>query len=429
MPRPSTSKLDAHLGMEMYATDTQGIGGVIRLGVEDFLVEEVIEVDGRHGGYVLALIEKTGVDTFTAVRLIARSLRIPTSRISFAGLKDSMAKATQFLSIKGVEVEDVERLDLGKVRVLWAKPFDRPLSPSMVKCNRFTVTLRRLSLNRAEALSIARLTLSQLIAYGGPPNYYGYQRFGSRRPNTHIVGRLLLEARFKEAFEELVFHAYPWESEAAKRARGACSLDEALRLMPKSLVYERSLLNYLKHHPGDYEGAFMKLPPRLLRLLVEAYQAYLFNKALSERLKRHPRFSEPVEGDYLILADGSSFRVRSGMFDKAQSLVKSRQALVAMPLPSREAGRVELPPFMDEPLRREGVELESLPKPRSPWLRLRAGLRTIVAPLSAVLLTSIHGAREDEAALVLRFNLPRGCYATTLLRELVKPSDPVAAGF
>jgi tRNA pseudouridine13 synthase len=31
--------------------------------------------------------------------------------------------------------------------------------------------------------------------------------------------------------------------------------------------------------------------------------------------------------------------------------------------------------------------------------------------------------------LLVRMSLARGCYATTILREMIKPSDPVASGF
>ncbi|MCK5593169.1 tRNA pseudouridine(13) synthase TruD, partial [Candidatus Bathyarchaeota archaeon] len=42
-------KLEKFLGIEVYATSSWGIGGVIRSAVEDFVVEEVL-VDGSKAG-------------------------------------------------------------------------------------------------------------------------------------------------------------------------------------------------------------------------------------------------------------------------------------------------------------------------------------------------------------------------------------------
>ncbi|MCX8204889.1 MAG: tRNA pseudouridine(13) synthase TruD [Candidatus Nezhaarchaeota archaeon] len=428
MPRPTASPLDLQLGMEMYATDTDGVGGILRSKVDDFVVKEILEVERLEGRYVLALIEKRGVDTLAAARLIAKRLKIPASKVSFAGLKDSSALAFQFFSIGGVEVNEVKGLDAGRVRVVSAEPFNRELRASMVKVNSFGITLRRIPLQLAEALSVARLTIAQLLAYGGPPNYYGYQRFGSKRPNTHIVGKLLLESRFKDAFEEFVFHPYPWESEAARRAREAGDAKKALRLMPKYLTYERSLLRYLERHPGCYEEAFKRMPLKLLRLMVEAYQAYLFNRALSERMRSLPSFSEPVEGDYVVLRNVSWRLEKPSDLERAKDLIKSRHAYVAMPLPSPEIAHRGPAPFLENALRREGLELSNMPKPPIPGLRLRASLRTVVAPLLAVAIMGIERG-EDGASMSFRFQLPRGCYATSLLREVVKPNDPAAAGF
>lgn len=429
MPRPTESIIDIRLGMEIYATDIDGIGGVLKSRVSDFIVEEVLEVEEkREGDYVLVLVEKRGVDTLTAVRLLARRLKVPAWRISFAGLKDSSALAFQHFSISGVKVDGVKGLDMGRVRVIFAEPFDRALRGSMIRGNNFYITLRKIALPPAEALSRARMIVAQLLSYGGPPNYYGYQRFGSRRSNTHIVGRLLLESRFKEAFEEFVFHPYPWEEEAARRARETKDIREALKLMPRQFTYERTLLRYLDRHPGCYEEAFRRLPSSLLRLMVEAYQAYLFNRALSERIRRLPRFNEPMEGDY-VLACGRSWRLKKTCdLEKASSLIRSRRAYVAMPLPSPEIARAGPIPFLEDVLRAEGLELSNLPNPRDPRLRLRASLRTVVAPLSSVMVTQV-GREDGETCMSLRFRLLRGCYATSLLREVVKPSDPVAAGF
>jgi tRNA pseudouridine13 synthase len=36
---------------------------------------------------------------------------------------------------------------------------------------------------------------------------------------------------------------------------------------------------------------------------------------------------------------------------------------------------------------------------------------------------------KSENKIKIRFSLPRGCYATILLREIIKPNDPKNVGF
>jgi len=36
---------------------------------------------------------------------------------------------------------------------------------------------------------------------------------------------------------------------------------------------------------------------------------------------------------------------------------------------------------------------------------------------------------NDKSIIFLQFTLQKGSYATILLRELIKPSDPIVAGF
>jgi tRNA(Glu) U13 pseudouridine synthase TruD len=77
-----------------------------------------------------------------------------------------------------------------------------------------------------------------------------------------------------------------------------------------------------------------------------------------------------------------------------------------------------------EVLTQEGIENGNL------WLNElsrvggKGGLRSLVTP---VLGFKIQKIRDQEATL--SFMLQRGCYATIFLREIIKPPNPVAAGF
>mgnify|MGYP000291765254 CR=1 FL=1 len=437
MPLSSASSLDKELGMLFYASTVEGIGGRIKWRLEDFVVEE-LAAPGRlldpplGGGYTLLLVEKKGIDTFTAARRLAKALKVPLNDVSYAGLKDANAVAVQRFSIKGMIPLSLETTPLTGLKILKVQPFHKPLAKKDLYGNRFTVTVRAIPLNPGEALSKVRMVIYQLMKRKGFLNYYGYQRFGTKRPNTHIVGRYIVKGDFEAAVNEYLFHAYPEEGIIVRRARTAGDLRESLRLMPKGMVYERRMLNYLIHHPNDYVGALRVLPKALLRLIVEAYQAYLFNKTLSYRVRAMRDYHLPMEGDYVVTED-RSFKVKdTSMVEKFSSMVEEGSACVAIPLPSYELRlQPPLPPFLEKVLKEEKVSLEDFKVEEFPYASLLSRPRKIVCKPEGFTIIEVD---KDElnpplTKLTLRFILERGTYATSLLRDILKPIDPSSSGF
>jgi tRNA pseudouridine13 synthase len=84
-------RIDKLLGIDVYATETSGIGGVIRQSVDDFTVEEVL-VDGSKAEiekagesrvlgasrskqrYLLCVLVKRNWDMFIAIKNLAKQL-------------------------------------------------------------------------------------------------------------------------------------------------------------------------------------------------------------------------------------------------------------------------------------------------------------------------------------------------------------------
>ena len=108
--------LEKEIGIEVYATQSAGIGGKIRQLLDDFVVEELL-VDGSlaevsapveacepagEGRYLICVLIKRRWDTFLAVRTIAERLRINQKRIRFAGIKDTKAFTAQHISLQNV---------------------------------------------------------------------------------------------------------------------------------------------------------------------------------------------------------------------------------------------------------------------------------------------------------------------------------------
>ena len=124
---------------------------------------------------------------------------------------------------------------------------------------------------------------------GGIPNFFGHQRFGTTRPITHLVGKAIVEGDFEKAamlyLAKPSVHEHPSSRNARAELRSTRDFKQALNNFPKQLRFERLMLSYLVEKPDDFVGAFTRLPVKLQGLFVQAYQSYLFNRFLSERIK------------------------------------------------------------------------------------------------------------------------------------------------
>ena len=154
----------------------------LRTRPEDFVVEEIpgFEPSGV-GEHLLLDIEKRGMNTAFAVRRIAEWAGVKEMAVGYAGLKDRHAVTRQRISVHlpGREAPDVATLQDDSLRVLAATRHSRKLPRGALAGNRFVLTLREVTGDRA-AID-ARLAD---IAARGVPNYFGEQRFGRAGDNV-----------------------------------------------------------------------------------------------------------------------------------------------------------------------------------------------------------------------------------------------------
>ncbi len=424
----SKSELDKSLGMEVYGTTTSGTGGVIRKRLEDFVVEEIPLQGGSSGPLALLVVEKRGLDTLTAAVILSKKLKIPLRHIGFAGLKDTRAISRQRFTIKASENFDVSSISSEKLKVIEVYRAKKHLRPGMLLGNRFAIKIRDLDIPATEVEDLLRETLLQLDELGGVPNFYGYQRFGVNRPNTHIVGKLLIQGDYEKAVMEMLAVPYPNEPEDHREARAflAETMDfrRALKKFPRSLIFERLMIRWLIRRPNDYLGSLKKLPKYVLTLHVDAYLAYIFNKALSERLRKLGSLRRVVEGDIIAKCDAYGNPSRPTSIAKTSLELEQDQVILAF-VPA--CVRVKPEGYMNELIlslfRGEGLEppfksLENL------GLQGRMGLLRQLAFRPRDLSYAV----EDDV-LEMNFTLPKSSYATVLLREVMKPEDPIATGF
>jgi tRNA pseudouridine13 synthase len=437
-------------GVDYYVSDADGIGGRLRVAPEDFRVRERERMDpepldAHAGSYPFLLLRATlrGWDTNDFASALSNAMGASRERVSWAGTKDKHAVTTQLFTVRDADPDEIPDLDGAEVEVLGR--VGRDLSFGDLAGNEFEIRVRETD---GDTGSITR-DLRAFAAGGNPdaapepadspvavavPNYFGHQRFGSRRPITHETGLAAVRGDWRGAVLAYCGNPYDTEPEDSQRARevvedqaDADSPDwsAALDAMPGRLRYERSMLHRLDEGAG-WREALEAVPSNLQRLFVNAAQSYVFNRILSERLRRGLPFERPVEGDVVAFVERDVAFPKPDM-DRLQPATEGRvdtlarhcergRAFVTAPLVGTETDLADGEPgeIEREILRDLDVEPGDFELPGE---FASSGTRR-----AALLPTDLTAAEEDGDP-VFEFALPSGSYATVLLREYMK-CDP-----
>ena len=392
--------LDVAVGMGRYSTTYEGSGGRIRAQPGDFAVREILSdvalrSIGGEGAYAVYELAKEGIDTGHCISDAYRRAHI---RLKALGLKDAAARTTQHVcaSSRG---PGIPRLDAPRYTLRRLGYVERPLTGRSMTGNRFDIVVRG-----GAGLEGASLEDSIL-------NYYGYQRFGSRRPVTHLVGRAILHNDMAEAIRLILSETSPFDASESNELRGMLAdpsrYAECLRMLPRSMDTERTVLRSLADG-DDHRTAFLRIPLYLRRLYVQAYQSYIFNLTLTTASEIYD-LSSPHEGDVC--------------FDRADRLGKcgeSEGQRLAVPMVGYAYyKKTRFHGVVSEVLDGEGVA------PRDFYVRHMQEVSSEGGFRQATLACSDVDILPDR----IRLTLSRGSFATVALREVMKPADPVAAGF
>jgi len=440
-------KLEIDLGIEVYGTKTPGIGGRIRQTPEDFRVEEIL-TDGSEakiqfnapqvsgwGRHLLCVLVKKNWDTLIAIERVAQSLGISPDRIRIAGIKDAKALTAQHITIAAVTPEKISKIKIRDVTVKPLRFVDEELKPHNLFGNKFHITVRAINHGKATVKKRIEKIKSELEELGGVPNYFGHQRFGTTRPITHKVGYYLVKKDFKKAaltfLTQISDFEHPETREARQHLKETQDFKAALKKFPRQLYYERMMLRHLAKYPRDFLGAFHRLPTKLQKLFIQAYQSYLFNKSLSERIRREIPLKEPQPGDYIIklgelgLPTQNSYKAETAKISKIKKEIKEGKAGIAIPLIGFKQelskgiqGEIEEKILEEENIRPEDFRIPQMPKASS-----QGGLRLILTPIIDLQTKELTEDQLNPNKLMteLNFTLHRGSYATILLREFMKP--------
>lgn len=417
--KPSTYPLEQSLGMNYYATDTQGIGGILRSTPQDFIVEELPVKFTGTGPYLIAKLTQTSWEHQHAMREIAKRLAISPKRLGWGGTKDRNAVTTQYISLYDVTEDDLAKVSLKDIVLEPVTHHQFNLGLGNLEGNRFAITLRNCD---SEGLAERTAAITADILTSGIPNYYGIQRFGALKPVTHRVGLHILRGEYEEAVKLYVGDAFPHESDEVKAARTAFAktgdTKAALHDLPAKLSYERIMLDSLAKHPGEYGCALQAMPPKLLSMFVSAYQSWLFNMALSARCVAGVPLGDANVGEHLIFTNDRIDTVTEKNLPIARQHMKRGRCAVAAWMPGATLP-VTPGPLEEEMfalMEKDGISMQSFANASA-----FTGTNFDGAHRKIVLRTEV-SSEIAGTDVTLRFVLPPGHYATTVCREYMQGS-------
>jgi tRNA pseudouridine13 synthase len=403
--------------------DLPGIGGVIKTQPEDFLVTEVpLYAPAGRGEHTYFEIEKCDLSTIEALERLHAELGVELRDFGYAGLKDRKGITRQVISVAGKRPEEILALRVPQMQVLWATLHTNKLRVGHLRGNRFRIVIREIAAPAGERVPAILAVLERR----GVPNYFGPQRFGNRG-DAHLVGRDLLRKDDEAAIRRILGHPASTERNPnVVRARELFMQGDLLGArdaFPPSYREEKKLLHYLSRAGENYSGARKRLGEMSRKLYFTAYQSYLFNLTLGERLARTGgRLDVLLEGDLAYLhRNGAVFPVKETSAEGhrlATFEISPSGPIFGMKMPQPEGHEAAIECGV---LEREGVnpaEFHQL----MPRLHLEGGRRPFRVRVEEV------AWQIEGGDLRIEFFLPRGSYATTLLRELMK-NDEVPEAF
>ena len=394
--------IDNDLGISVYSTSFPGVGGTIRENFDDFQVFEILSSKSKAAitkdtGYPVYKLIKHQIDTTHALQIIFKKYGI---QLKSFGLKDSLAITEQYVlsmnKSKFVENLSEKKFTLQKIGFI-----KKPLTKKNIVGNHFKIRISN---------PVGKI--SDFKEYEHILNFFGYQRFGSKRPVTHLIGKALLKKDFDKAIKLLLCYSSKYDSpnnsDLRKLFSNSAKYSQLLQQIPKQMDLERIVIKEIIEHDDSFK-AIKALPIFIRRLYVQAYQSFIFNKTLSIAFDEGEDLFLPKEGDVC--------------FDEHATIGKfsgnSKQKLAIPTLGYAYYKKTRFHYYISKILESEEITPKEFFLKDMQEISNEGGFR--MASMTCTDYSSIND--------IVEFSLSRGSFATILLREIMKPKDPIIAGF
>ncbi|MFT5540903.1 MAG: tRNA pseudouridine13 synthase [Glaciecola sp.] len=353
----------------------------LKLALHDFVVEEQLgfEPTGK-GEHIFLWLEKTNLNTAFVAEALAKFSQLPLRDITYAGRKDKFALTRQWFGVHIANKQEPNwaEFELEGARILDVTRNDRKLRVGVLKGNKFSIRLRDLQNVDTEALE-QRL---EQIKQQGAPNYYGSQRFGEIRltPNQTDSEQQKSLADHKPLADQKPLIAQ-------KRQGGNLALAE--KLMEGEAIRNRNKRS----------------------VAISALRSWLFNEVIHRRIEQDC-FHHPMLGDAMQLSGSNSFFVFDDENEKAKMLARLAEFDINITAPLWGDGKLHTSDTAKE------LELACVTQHSNIIETLNAlGLRQERRAIRIV--PNEFTWQIEDNDLTMQFSLPAGCFATSIVRELL----------
>ncbi len=333
---------------------------------EDFIVTEISSVkinptktkDKKK--YVYYTLKKKNRNTLDVTKEIAKKLNLKEKEIGFAGSKDRQAVTEQLISLPIRKQEKLNQIQLENISLELVGYGDDPLSLGDLEGNQFEIVIRNLEKGQIKKAEYCE-------------NYFDEQRFSA---HNVAIGRHLVKKEFQEALK---------------------------------LIDDEKCTKHLQHYPHDFIGTLKKLPIRLLRMYVNAYQSYLWNETLSQYLIGKGKVVREIPyslGKFIFIDDPKPFL---------------ELTIPVIGFASEELENGEIKTLINELMKKEQLDYANFVIKQIPQLSLEGNSRKVFVKINNL---EIGRKTKDELnagmmKVTLKFSLPKGSYATIVVKKLL----------
>lgn len=384
----------------------------IKVLPEDFIVEELSSLPVlKKGDYSLYKLEKRYWNTTDALIHLAKKNRLPLKSFSYGGRKDRYAKTSQFITVFQNKLNI--NTDNDNLKLTFLGYLNEPFKPKHIKANYFQITLRGLSIDEAEKIS-NKFLLRQKIGF---PNYFGQQRFGSYDSKCGFFGEKFLKAQYNGALKAVFCSIYSEDSKLDKERKELLfthwgDFDYCLTIARTAL--EKRVFSFLKDNPKKFLNAIHLLPLNDISLYFSAYQSFLWNKMLDKLLRQHLKQEAVVPIAIKNWTFASFSNLSEGEIEYFKSIKICSHGL------SPYFYNDEIEKLYDGVLKEEGLHQGRFNFRHYRKVIIKSFLREAIVYIEKGDITS---PQKDEIyngcfKLTLSFVLPKGSFATTLLKHL-----------
>ncbi|HID23235.1 MAG TPA: tRNA pseudouridine(13) synthase TruD, partial [Planctomycetaceae bacterium] len=259
------------------------------------------------------------------------------------------------------------------------------------------------------------------IAEDGLPNYFDDQRFGSVGESGAFVAAAWCRGDYERALWLALADPNPHDRSREREQKRILREHWGDWAACKTLLarsHRRSIVSYLADRPADFRGAVARLRQDLRGLYLSAFQSHVWNRLLAHVL------DERLSDEQLVFVP-----MRLGRFPFAIRLdERQRRWLCALelPLPSARVRHQvgQWGPILESILSDEGLTLRQMrvKSPRDSFFS-KGWRRAWVRPEGLSWSWDTDELYAGFRKVRLDFDLPRGSYATILIKQLFAPQE------